>query len=864
MQPTHSAKTPSDRFFRLKIEQDGEVYQKSRFDEINSQLISRQLAIENNDDDDLALVVPEDPTVLLTVVIQSLLALLQYDVSNGSMATLQGIKPGDSVGLIENRVMYPGIFEGMETLYGKQYYCVKRADLNTGMVEKIPPGREWRIQPYSSTENYQRKRRGTVYGKALEQILDLPAGGLKAFQKSKMLVVAPDKSRLIDAIRNVKVGGDPLEAVFPIADYKSVDDWMYVGSFGVNNLKQEPLVGLVANVDMAVDIALRDPSYLLLVVDGATKLRAHLGDIERLNSDGTPRKVLTVLRATDEEEIKALNGMGISSWVWKRDDFNDSDDDYTDQPGQFGRHNQTMLNLAGGSPVFRSVSLPDNIDLSVSRAYELLYSLSKKVNPLPEAGVLIRWGIGTLNSWLQLPVTISEHDDYIEQSEFSDDKKLSNKFAAFKIRIRESYGLLIPATQTNDCESLLKAMQTVFDYLTANSPKQDALREIINDFTDESLDVFCCQPLYTGVFNELHGTQLTQSKNVEQLDSSLSERALLTGWSNRKNTARAFLAPVKSMTFVLYDKELQAVQQVYKTHPCSSSSSFDDEIRTALGLGKTPELKPEEQTVTENQEDSIEAILSYVTEKFGAPANNGYDSENNAKDGDEIKQAHRVVLEDGSIVYADSDYLFDKIDRTAKQIRRTTVDNITEGDELVFANSERSMFEELLAILQKSEEYKRVYATATLWKTALQHFVEETSSTDAELVMMFRMVGCPRNVQTIRSWLNGNVIGPVKDNYAAVGAIARITKNSELNERVDEVINACKVVHALHVKTGWLLVRNIVNSTIEAGDDDVNEETRERLKTYSASARLGIVSAISENTVSVPSAEIGRLKEALV
>ena len=173
----------SDRFARLKIEQDGETYQKSRFDEINSQLISRQLDLDNNDDDDLTLVIPEDPTVLLTVVIQSLLALLQYDIRNGSDEVLNNIEIGQTVGIIRDRTMYPGVFEGMETRGNGKFYRIKRTDVNPVMFESIPPSSAWKIQPYSSTDNSLRKRKGTVYGKVLEQILELPAGGLKAFQK---------------------------------------------------------------------------------------------------------------------------------------------------------------------------------------------------------------------------------------------------------------------------------------------------------------------------------------------------------------------------------------------------------------------------------------------------------------------------------------------------------------------------------------------------------------------------------------------------------------------------------------------------------------------------------------------------------
>ena len=173
------------------------------------------------------------------------------------------------------------------------------------------------------------------------------------------------------------------------------------------------------------------------------------------------------------------------------------------------------------------------------------------------------------------------------------------------------------------------------------------------------------------------------------------------------------------------------------------------------------------------------------------------------------------------------------------------------------------MFEELLSILQKSEEYRKVSAVANIWREALQDYVEENNVTDKDLVTMFKMVGCPRTIHTIRSWLKGNVIGPSYDNYSAISAIAKITKSPNLETNHDEVIRACKTLHALHVKTGWLLVHNIINSAIEPEDDeDINDETRERLQAYSGSAKLKIIKAISDETFSVPVGEIGRLQEA--
>ena len=855
MDDVSTTQTLTDNFFSLEISQRDSIYGKSYFDEVNSKLLFEQLKETDDSKDDLALVTPEDPTILLTVVVESLLALLKYDVLNGSKNTLKDIKPGDAVGLIENREMYPAIFEGTELMNGKPFYRVRQPN---GITTKIPPGREWRIQPYSSAESLSPRRKTTVYGKSLEHMLELPVGGLKAFQKSKMLVVAPDKNRLITAIRDVKVGGDPLEAVFPIADYLSPDDWHYVGSFGLNNLKQEPLIGLVANCDAAVDIAMKDPNYKLLLIDGASKLRAHYGSIELLNADETPRKVLCLLRPTDEDEMITLNSMGIESYVWKRDDFKSIEleaEDKADNP--FRQHEQILYNLSGSDPVYREVPLPTHLEAAIDEAYKLLRSLSRKVPSLPESGILIRWGISLLNSWLQLPLTIEDYDSYLKESGPTT-KLLGDKFTDFKNRIRSSYGLFIPSMNKDECEDMISKLEIIYGYFLTNNPKKDQLLSIVGRNTDDTFYIYCCQSGYTSAFNGIYGSNTRQAKNIEQLSVTPVGKAIVTGWSSRRNTAHGFLAPVRDMTFLLYRKELDSLRYIYKTHPASPESSYDMNARIALGINK---VIPTDIPADNQKEESIESILEYVSSKFNTPLYPNYEANEDNKP--DIIEAQQILFEDGSVVYADTDHKFDKIDRSARRIQRSKTVELTEGDEIVFADSERSMFEELLSILQKSEEYRKLSAVANIWREALQNYVEENNVTDKDLVTMFKMVGCPRTIHTIRSWLKGNVIGPSYDNYSAISAIAKITKSTNLETNHDEVIRACKTLHALHVKTGWLLVRNIINSAIEPEDnEDINDETRERLQAYSGSAKLKIIKAISDETFSVPVGEIGHLQEA--
>jgi hypothetical protein len=221
--------------------------------------------------------------------------------------------------------------------------------------------------------------------------------------------------------------------------------------------------------------------------------------------------------------------------------------------------------------------------------------------------------------------------------------------------------------------------------------------------------------------------------------------------------------------------------------------------------------------------------------------------------------AFKITLSDDSYVYVDKDYKLDKIDRAANKLERCRVNSLQEGDELVFAETNRSMFEELLAILQESVEYKALYESASIWRTALLDYMEKTDTSETELVSLFKLVRCPREIQTIRTWLRGQVIGPTRDSYAAIYAIERITRDERLVGRTDEVIHACKSLHALHVQTGYLLVRTIINSSVPK-DENVNSETSQRLEKYSARARMRTVTEISDYTVPMAVRRNGKLE----
>lgn len=848
----------TDRFFKLDIKHGDFPYIKGDFDKVNSQLIAEHLRVDDNSADDFSLVAPSDPTLLLTLVIHSLLEVLEHDISQVGVHGLKDLKAGQSVGLIQDRVMQPATFIGFERMNNRQYYVVETDNLKTPITIKIPEGREWRIQPYSDADVDSQKRKGTVYGKQLEDILDLPAGGLKAFQKSKILIVPDDKRFFIDQIRNTKIGGDLLETVFPVAEYHSTTDWRYIGHFGANNLHQQPSLGIVASTDMAIDIALADETVCLIIVGGARKLKRNYGSIERLNYHETPRKFIALLNPTDEEEITNLSAMGIPSWVWKRSDFVETSvtDGQTDTDNPYATHYSILEKLSGSTTEFIEVSLPEEIEAQINQIYKGLFSLGRNANPLPESGMLVRWGLSLINGILQIPSTLSEYDSFIG-SNIGDEKTLNYKVELYRQKIRNSYGLLIPSVHTQEADVLLSNFDSVVEYFKDNSPKADALQSLLNQNPQQT--VFASTSNSAAYLSKSLDSKINVS-TAERVDSLIKDRGIITGWSNKKNTARAFLAPINQLTWLLYSREAKNVQNIYKSHPGSPNNLSDNELRIRLGYSEAVETVQEvEKEEITNEILGIEELLTSFTEKFGNPDKQTLQITDEHQDTGDKVDAFKITLTDDSYVYIDKEYKLDRIDRTANKLERCKISSLQEGDELVFADTDRSMFEELLAVLQESDEYRALYDKASIWRTALLDYMEQTNTSESELVSIFKLVQCPREIQTIRTWLRGQVIGPTGDNYAAIYAIEKITKDPRLVGNTEEVIRACKALHALHVQTGYLLVRTIVNSTVPR-DENVNAETSEKLEKYSASARLRTITDISDYTIPMSVRRIGKLE----
>lgn len=834
-------------------------YRKTTFDKINASLLFERLA-ESGEKDDLAIVMPDDPTVPLLVIIEGLLSLLKYDLLMSSSQVLAGLNPGDQVGLIDQqtRKVVPGIFRGTED----SFYRVETVEKSAVITNKIPAHRSWRIQPFQSSSG--KGRAATLAGQFLEEIIGLPAGGVMAVQQSKALIVTAEKGKTLETLKDVLLGEESIESIFPMCNYGNVESPTPIGS---NALQREPLLGFVANTDMAVDIALDDPKVKLIIIDGASKVRAHYPDIERLNYDDKPRKIVCLLKSTDEDEIKTLADMGIDTWVWRRRDFAEMTELSTlrlrNNQTPFAIHNRFLNYLAGPEP---DVTVIEHgpIDENVAAFLKGFRKISNSLPVSEDAGLILRWSVSLFNSLLQLPLPMNDYEQYLSTVEGGARLLFENRITSLHDKLKDAYGFAIPSALQSDCEKMIGVLRDIHAALKLQNPKALMLDALIEERHNNDVTVVCCRPEYAAAIKHTNRHQGVNAVTLSEAGMEPEEDIIITGWYNRRIMAKFFLSPHKKQQYLFYSKEKQAYDQLLRTHPCSSESLIDSHLREAY---KQPvedtasEASEVEAAPEEERRDDIDTLLSQLIKKFGRPS---YGEQFQGYDKADFVEAHMLVFEDDSYTYATDTYQFNRLARENHSYKKCKLQEVNPGDEFIFASSERDLFDEVIGAVGKTAEYRELWHNATLWRKALEKYIETHNTDEAQLLIELRLAGFAPDLGTLRSWLKGTTITPSGNGYSAVYAIAKLTRDRELTDRVDKVIEAHKKITAIHIQTGKVLVRSIISAVARDEEDDISDDLRQKIESYSHNARVVTLREISSDKMSVPPQVVGRLQEAAI
>jgi len=841
-------------FWNVSISRNGSKYKKTEFDGINSLLLLDKLS-EEGSNDDLALVLPFDPTVTALITIESILSLLKYSMLHGNKHLIDSLSNGDSVVLIEqDRRMTPAIFIGVEYKDGNRCYKIKESDGHRW----IPESRKWRIQPYFSLETAKRKTRSEIYGKDLELAMKLETGGLLAFQNLKGILVTDNKSRFKEEIKKYSMGNDLIAQVFPIADFTDTDNYK---PFINDAIRRDIVLAVVSHTDLAADLALKDEAYKFIIIDGATKIKNSYGSMELLNNDEHPRKIICLLNTSDEEEIKTLHNMKIDQFIWKDFDFN-LDNYYLSRPpaknSDIRWHEDVLKNITTSSK--QVVLLPSsNIDQLLRDSLRIINEISSSVPAGDKTSFLLKRLVSMYFFLLHIPVDIKDYEKLrISNSEI----QFSQRFSELKADIKQGLGYIFPRNMEPSIIRLEANFEELVKILNENNPRfADVSRHI--QTTAGSTIVFA-QEDFRDAMNIAMPGNLNDCSLISKNELVIRpERdVFFCGYFARKFIAKTFLAPFEKISFQFYQQENERYESLLKTHPASPQSSLDNKLRDKYSMIR--QIKNESNITTQKNEGGlvdIDDFISNFKNKHDLSTDWRLYIESDINQ-DKMIAANKIIFDSGSFVFADKIHNFNKLDRENNELIKINLPEIGVGDELIFASKSRDLFNDFIDELRKLSKYSSLESVASLWWKSLVEYQHRNHLSLEELSNHLRLVGCKRTLITIRQWVNGETIAP-SNLEVSIKSIAKLTNDETLKNSINEIIDSVNALYALHIHAGRTLVKGIINSVTGISGEEIDNETAITINKFAKAAIIQVVENINESEQLVPESLIGRLLEPL-
>jgi hypothetical protein len=258
-------------------------------------------------------------------------------------------------------------------------------------------------------------------------------------------------------------------------------------------------------------------------------------------------------------------------------------------------------------------------------------------------------------------------------------------------------------------------------------------------------------------------------------------------------------------------------------------------------------------TKQQRREDDIETLSTELEKKFGEHLDKELIANNSSH---KSVEAVRLVFDDGSRAYAGVGTKMDKLNRSSKSIIQCTYDELSPGDELVFAASSRSLFQDFISDhVSRSDEYQMLLKTANIWRNALTEFANRLELSPSDIAKKLKGFGVSRGAGNIKAWLEGDIIGPTED---AMDGIKRLTCDPALSQRYAEILMACQEIRIIHMQAGRSLAKHIVGAiagSIEGDDLGYDESAAE----YARHAHIMLLRSIGDKTISVQPEYLGRL-----
>lgn len=810
----------------LPVNIDGVKFRSTEFDDNQSKLLLNRL-LEEGERDDLVIVQPDIALTHALLILTGMIGMLKMDIlAKKEVASLK-LGVGQPVGLIVQDYIYVGYYEG--EYWHKTFGNMHKVRRNDGVIHSIRNKDSWKIHDFKVLEDFDKSKKGKLYGAKIEELLGISRGSLLSNQRSKALIVTARKEDLIKELRSIEIAGEPFEKIFPAA--RSIGEKL--SSVGVNELKREPLILFASDLSSAADMVKQDESIRLIIVVGN---KSHdIANITYINGGSVPRKIIMTLKSEDYELLEALDAQNFDAWVWHREDFKGMTATPEVNTGIIKSHYDAIGALTNSEIVISTVEIPESLEKCITEIYATLRKIQEYNLPSRDIDMALAQAYSFTKSLIQLPVNgvildIWKKAENIENSSILIDAILLNLKSALN---------MLQGNNSEACDRLRLLLNRGVDLLNVENLKQDFINNYEEEHPNEHITFSSPNRLYneclTKVFSERN-----HRLNIDK--ESHNSTLLVTGWGHTKSFAQKILAPYSKVVFLGYPSEVSKYRYNIRTLPSGPFSRLDTSTRKRMGFPIENPTSIEGLTSDEkilDQADEIEVaegkIESIVHEYIILETQKELDSDTmlspepqNETDDRQVK----IIFQSGETLQM---HPKQKVHRLAEDM--TTYDYclpglLKVGDAVIFANTGRDLFMELMSTIKQDEEYQQAYKTAMKWADSLLLFQTKFGLSDKDLQARLAIYGCNRGLGIIQNWLMKVTISPERQ---AIEAICTMTNDVDLRNEIEDVIAKGQMIKRLHKELGRMLVRSVLEQAVSGHDDlesSLPHGVRTKIKEY--------------------------------
>lgn len=614
------------------------------------------------------------------------------------------------------------------------------------------------------------------------------------------VVVVTQKQNAVRHFATLKCGDVPFTSILPTAYFMNPSSFERIGK---DSLRRDPVLRFFSAFDQAIEANLVSRDDAAFFIHGFDQLRGNIIRVEELRRRKSPLVILDEvhkLDVNDERLLQQLSSMGFSVVLAPSPERSVS----AASTAPTTQQTTSELSLSPRRVLFaagyeaKAHVVETDVAYTLEELRELLLGFTRRRTKTEELRQLLAGTWSLVNALTRVPLSIDDLQSIGLEDEY---KARMNRLHSLLPWLYRSIG----QEDFDQIQQILTKLDECVTLHQSGHPKQGMFLDQLERFGAQGCVLVGTSFERNVLAKWVRALELdvsVLSVNDLKRSTQLFVNSLATGWFGSLERV-GYSGLVESNQLIFYPFE----EAVYRDRAAAFEArlqrlSQEDSMGTSQSsVRDAAALESFDSSDADLPDDVLDIFQHESAVRFGDEKPAGV-------------EALPVIFEEDAMAFLTRNHRCQCLDLDSESVFRKRPSELQPGDILVFVkDSSADIFDELMSILWEEPEFHATVAMSQLWKDALERYVRHGNLSIADLQEQLRRVGVERSTATIRRWMSPGSIGPEDD---AIRAIARLTQDTQLNSKVEEVINACRRMRILHRAVGRYLARSIVSSMTDS------------------------------------------------